>query len=52
MKYLGLFVEQEWEVLETMTCGCYEGYNKYKVMDGSGKVQLYKVKESTGCCWR
>jgi len=48
----GLYVEQQWEVLETLTCGCYEGNNKYKVMDHSGKVQLYTVKETTACCWR
>lgn len=48
----GLFVEQEWEVLETMTLGCYEGYNKYKVYDRSGKVQLFSVKENTTCCYR
>lgn len=48
----GLFIEQQWEVLETVTCGCYEGANRYKVMDGSGKVQLYSVKEKTACCWR
>lgn len=48
----GLYVEQQWEVLETVTCGCYEGANRYKVSDGSGKVLLFTVKEDTTCCNR
>jgi len=51
-KVNGLYVEQQWEVLETVTCGCYEGANRYKVMDQSGKVHLYTVKEKTAWCWR
>jgi len=52
LKVDGFYVEQQWEVLETVTCGCYEGANRYKVMDRSGKVQLFAVKEKTGFCWR
>ena len=48
----GLYVEQQWEVLETVTCGCYEGSNRYRVMDSSGKVLLFTVKENTTCCNR
>lgn len=35
-----------------MTCGCWEGENRYKVYDQSGKVHLYSVREQTRCCWR
>jgi len=48
----GLFIEQQWLVLETITCGCYQGQNKYKVSDRSGKVQLFTVQEVNGCCSR
>jgi len=51
-KVNGLYIEQQWQVLETMTCGCFESANHYKVMDHSGKVELYKVDEKTACCWR
>jgi hypothetical protein len=48
----GFFITEEWLVLETFTCGCYQGQNRYKVFDASGKVQLYKVNETTNCCLR
>jgi len=45
-------VSAEWQVLETVTCGCYEGNNKYKVHDKGGKVFLYHAVETTGFCTR
>jgi len=51
-KVNGLYIQQEWEVLETFTLGCYQGANRYTVMDHSGKVTLFTVKEETSCCNR
>lgn len=48
----GLFIRQEWEVLEGITQQWYEQANEYTVLDKSGKVELFKAKEKTSCCYR
>mmetsp|Transcript_15815 Transcript_15815/g.28147 ORF Transcript_15815/g.28147 Transcript_15815/m.28147 type:complete len:341 (-) Transcript_15815:56-1078(-) len=47
----GLHVRQEWEILEQIT-SWYEQTNEYTIFDKDGKVQLFKAKEKTSCCWR
>mmetsp|Transcript_53560 Transcript_53560/g.117089 ORF Transcript_53560/g.117089 Transcript_53560/m.117089 type:complete len:313 (+) Transcript_53560:144-1082(+) len=47
----GMFVKQEWEILEQVT-NWYEQKNEYTFFDKHGKVQLFKAREKTCCCWR
>lgn len=47
----GLHIKQEWEILEQIS-SWYEQKNEYTVFDKTGKTQLFKVKESTCCCYR
>ncbi|GBG31567.1 Phospholipid scramblase 1 [Hondaea fermentalgiana] len=47
----GLFIRQEWEILEQLTTW-YEQSNEYTIFDKDGKVQLFRMKEKTMCCYR
>ena len=48
----GFLVEQQWEALETITCGCYESQNEYRVNDRSGRVHLFTATERTPFLYR
>ncbi|CAK9032760.1 Phospholipid scramblase 3 (PL scramblase 3) (Ca(2+)-dependent phospholipid scramblase 3), partial [Durusdinium trenchii] len=47
----GLFVKQEWEVLEQVS-SFWESQNHYTIFDPDGAVRLFESKESTNCCCR
>ena len=48
----GFRVEQKVELIEVVTCNCWERPNEYIVFDKDGKVKLFNVTEKTSCCMR